>query len=51
MHGPIFGTGSNYVNIDQEEDVFRGGWKEPKWVTMKVARLVKEMPGWGVVQF
>lgn len=36
MHGPIFGTGSNYVNIGQEEDVCKGGWKEPNWVTMKV---------------
>lgn len=36
MHGRIFGTGSNYVNIGQEEDVYRGGWKEPLCVPMKV---------------
>ena len=29
MHGLNFGTGSDYGNIDQEGDVWRGGWKGP----------------------
>lgn len=36
MRGPVLGTGSNYVNIGQEEDVCWGGWEEHDWVTMKV---------------